>query len=160
MLLLVSGEDGMIIILVDGINSQPWIGVHYVSLGTTQWHSDPTPNSPTEMEKWTWQSLWLEVTVPGCHCQHPENSQYFSSHLVASTVGELAPPLEINRQVCWGVINSKQYGWCWTHGPVLCSLWLCLWFTYRVRTTRRYNARSRSKDRTSSEMLLSHCRSR
>jgi hypothetical protein len=36
MLLLVSGEDGMIIILVDGINSQPWIGVHYVSLGTTQ----------------------------------------------------------------------------------------------------------------------------
>lgn len=36
MLLLLSGEDDMITILVDGIKSQPWIGIHYLSLGTIQ----------------------------------------------------------------------------------------------------------------------------
>lgn len=63
MLVNLSGNDDMITILADGINSQPLIGVHYLSLGTTQRHSDPHPQLSNRDGK-----VNLTVTLTGSNC--------------------------------------------------------------------------------------------
>lgn len=86
-----SGQDDMTTTLGDSTDSQPLIGVDYLSQLQSDTQKSPTPRLSNRDGKWTWQSLWLGVTVPRHHCQHPENIQDFSSHLVTSAVGELSP---------------------------------------------------------------------